>query len=271
MLIRKKLIKLTVVVPEQKAIIIGDYSDERAPRSRLNLIRMAVEKISEISVAVVNKQLIERVVRLGPVDFQHAAQVDFAVVDLSFASPSTWMMLGYLEGIKTPVLALLDRRDTGFFNADLDFLQSPAVHALALYDDSADIDNAVSLFIKGHKEKPNPPFPLVQDELPIVDYFENGLLEINFRGASVLLENRPLRLHTKEFMLLGLLARGMGTVLPYDYLTAGIWGKKKINMQLMRVTVNRLRSKLGETAANPRYVVTKYRLGLMMPNLDKST
>lgn len=82
-----------------------------------------------------------------------------------------------------------------------------------------------------------------------------GELAIDMRARTVVLEGKVVELSRKEFDLLAHLAANNGTVVSKQELFAEVWrqpfggGDKTIDVHL-----SWLRRKLGETAANPRYL-----------------
>jgi two-component system KDP operon response regulator KdpE len=74
-----------------------------------------------------------------------------------------------------------------------------------------------------------------------------------------------VRLSPTEYRLLVCLATNQGVVLSRDELLTRVWGKAyEREDEILRVTLWRLRQKLGDNAAEPRYIVTRPGLGYML-------
>ena len=92
-----------------------------------------------------------------------------------------------------------------------------------------------------------------------------GGLHIDVRGRRVLLDGRELELTRKEFDLLAYLAARAGEVVSRRELLADLWqqpwgmGDKTVDVHL-----SWLRRKLGETAAEPRYLRTVRGVGVKL-------
>jgi DNA-binding response OmpR family regulator len=92
-----------------------------------------------------------------------------------------------------------------------------------------------------------------------------GGLEIDTAGRTVLLDGAPLDLTRLEHDLLTHLARNAGRVVTRDELLVEVWrqpfgGSDKT----IDVHVSWLRRKLGETAAEPRYIHTSRGVGVRL-------
>lgn len=94
---------------------------------------------------------------------------------------------------------------------------------------------------------------------------EVGELRIDPRAREASLSGRPLELTRREFDLLCYLARRAGTVVSKRELLAEIWrqpfggGDKTVDVHL-----SWLRRKLGETASEPRYLLTLRGVGVKL-------
>ena len=85
----------------------------------------------------------------------------------------------------------------------------------------------------------------------------NGVThEVRVRGGDT------VRLTTTEYRLLEELARHAGRPLPYRYLLERVWGPQYVGeVHYLRVFVRRLRRKLGDDPARPRYIQTEWGSG----------
>ncbi|PSM16313.1 response regulator transcription factor [Nitratireductor sp. StC3] len=87
-------------------------------------------------------------------------------------------------------------------------------------------------------------------------------LRIDLARHEVALAGEPLRLTRKEFDLLALLARNAGRIVTHRQLLADIWGPAhEHDLQYLRVFVGRLRAKLGDDPAAPRFILNEPGVG----------
>ncbi len=101
---------------------------------------------------------------------------------------------------------------------------------------------------------------------PDPEPFRLGELAIDYARHRVTVAGRPVRLSATEYDLLRMLALGAGGVLTYQSLLHRIWGEPAgDNVQPLRSAVKKLRRKLGDDAATPRYILNDRGLGYRMP------
>ncbi|MEE9965814.1 MAG: response regulator transcription factor [Propionicimonas sp.] len=94
---------------------------------------------------------------------------------------------------------------------------------------------------------------------------EVGELQIDVVTRQVTLAGRPLDLTRKEFDLLWLLASRPGEVISKRDLLAGVWGQPFGGAdRTVDVHLSWLRRKLGESAAEPRYLHTVRGVGVRL-------
>jgi len=94
---------------------------------------------------------------------------------------------------------------------------------------------------------------------------EVGELVIDLAGREVTLAGRPLELSRKEFDLLAHLAENVGDVVSKRDLLAEVWREPYGGSDsTVDVHLSWLRKKLGETAAEPRYLRTVYGVGVKL-------
>jgi DNA-binding response OmpR family regulator len=92
-----------------------------------------------------------------------------------------------------------------------------------------------------------------------------GDLRIDPQSKQVTVGGQEVRLSPTEYRLLACLAENAGTVLSRDELLTQVWGKAyKGEDEILRVTLFRLRQKLTDDPAAPRYIVTRPGLGYML-------
>ncbi|HZT95885.1 MAG TPA: response regulator transcription factor [Chloroflexota bacterium] len=84
-----------------------------------------------------------------------------------------------------------------------------------------------------------------------------GALSLNPGDRTVTRGGLPLELTPREFDLLHFLMRHQGKVLTHRLLLSELWGPDYFSeTQYLRVFVNRLRRKIEDDPAHPRYLVT---------------
>jgi two-component system KDP operon response regulator KdpE len=89
-----------------------------------------------------------------------------------------------------------------------------------------------------------------------------GPLRIDAADHSATLEGRPLHLTRREFDLLWMLASHRGRLVTQAMILKAIWGPAHAeDSQYLRVYIRQLRQKLGDDAANPRFITTEPGLG----------
>ena len=94
-----------------------------------------------------------------------------------------------------------------------------------------------------------------------------GDLVVDLAARTVALAGAPVRLTRKEFDVLALLARNAGRLLTHEALLRTVWGPAHVgDSHYLRIAIGRLREKLGDDAAAPRWIFTEpgigYRLGV---------
>ena len=95
--------------------------------------------------------------------------------------------------------------------------------------------------------------------------FAVGELSIDYAQRRVTLAGEPVELTNTEYAVLYQLAVQAPKVLTHSLLLQRVWGPERVGEGwLLRDVVMRLRRKLGDTAANPRYIFTEPRVGYRM-------
>lgn len=93
--------------------------------------------------------------------------------------------------------------------------------------------------------------------------FDDGRLHIDLARREVLLDGAQVVLARKEFALLALLARNAGRVVTQPQILRELWGPDhEEDTHYLRVLVGKLRHKLADDAASPRYIATEPGVGL---------
>ena len=98
------------------------------------------------------------------------------------------------------------------------------------------------------------------ETLPV---FDDGNLRIDLSRREVHLAGEPVPLTRKEYALLALLLHHAGRVVTQPQLLKEVWGPThQHDTHYLRILVGKLRQKLGDEAATPRYIATEPGVGL---------
>lgn len=93
--------------------------------------------------------------------------------------------------------------------------------------------------------------------------FDDGRLRVDLVRRQVTLDGEPVALARKEFALLALLLHHAGRVVTQPQLLRELWGPDhQADTHYLRILVGKLRHKLGDDAAAPRYIATEPGVGL---------
>ena len=96
--------------------------------------------------------------------------------------------------------------------------------------------------------------------------FVLGDLVIDHTRRRVSIDGQAVRLTVIEYELLHLLSVNSGRVLSYETLMGRLWGDKNgNNPERVRNFVRKLRSKLGDPATSPSYILNERGVGYRMP------
>jgi DNA-binding response OmpR family regulator len=94
-----------------------------------------------------------------------------------------------------------------------------------------------------------------------------GDLTIDFAQHRVVLADREVDMTPVEYRLLAYLAQNAGRVITQDLLLEHVWGEEYVGeSHLLQVNVNRLRRKIEQDPAHPRYLLTKTGIGYLFTN-----
>ena len=97
----------------------------------------------------------------------------------------------------------------------------------------------------------------------IAPVYDDGVLRIDLAAREISLRGKPVLLTRKEFALLTVLARQPGRLITQPQLLREMWGPThEQDAHYLRILVGKLRHKLGDDAAAPRYLLTEPGVGL---------
>ena len=90
-------------------------------------------------------------------------------------------------------------------------------------------------------------------------------LRIDLARREVFVDGQLVALTRKEFAMLAMLARNAGRVVTQPQLLRELWGPTHVeDTHYLRILVAKLRQKLGDDAAAPRWIVTEPGVGLKL-------
>ncbi len=89
-----------------------------------------------------------------------------------------------------------------------------------------------------------------------------GALAIDLARRVVTLDGAEVKLTRKEYDVLALLARHHGRLVTHRQLLTTIWGPAHVeDTHYLRIAVGHIRDKLGDDAADPRFILTEPGVG----------
>ena len=100
--------------------------------------------------------------------------------------------------------------------------------------------------------------PVSSEERPFV----SGKLSVDFASNEVMLDGKPVKLTSTESKILFLLIRNEGRLVTHESLLTKVWGETYIDARdLLRVHIQHLRQKLGDSVESPSIIVTEHGMG----------
>jgi DNA-binding response OmpR family regulator len=98
-----------------------------------------------------------------------------------------------------------------------------------------------------------------------------GDLSIDYAQHLVSVAGREVTLTPTEYRILAYLAQNVGRVVTQDLLLEYVWGAEYLGeSHMLQVNINRLRRKLEEDPAHPRYIHTKVGVGYFLADQPDS-
>lgn len=100
------------------------------------------------------------------------------------------------------------------------------------------------------------------DTQVVPELFDDGRLHVDIAQHRVLLDGAPLRLSRKEFELLRVLISYRGRIVTQRQLLTEVWGQTHVeDTHYLRILIARLRTRLMDDPAKPRYIETEPGVG----------
>ena len=89
-----------------------------------------------------------------------------------------------------------------------------------------------------------------------------GGLLVNLAKRSLAVDGLEVKLTRKEFDVIALLARHAGRLVGHKQLLSTVWGAAHLNdTHYLRIAIGHIRDKLGDDAADPRFILTEPGVG----------
>ncbi len=113
---------------------------------------------------------------------------------------------------------------------------------------------------------------MLTDDAGEQTFFEFNGLRIDFVARTVHVDGRDIHLTPNEYRLLSVLVKHQGKVVTHQHLLREVWGPgSQTESHYVRVYVNQLREKLGDTPASPRFIRTEVGVGYRFLDLIGDT
>ena len=107
--------------------------------------------------------------------------------------------------------------------------------------------------------------PITSDERPFV----SGKLSVDFASNEIKVDGKPVKLTSTETKLLRHLIRNEGRLLSHENLLSKVWGEGyRDTRDLLRVHIQHLRQKLGDSLDSPSIIVTEHGMGYKFVRLQ---
>lgn len=91
---------------------------------------------------------------------------------------------------------------------------------------------------------------------------EAGALRMNLATRTVAVEGAEAKLTRKQFDVLALLMRHAGRLVSHRQILTTVWGPAHVeDTHYLRIAVGHVRDKLGDDAADPRFIITEPGVG----------
>lgn len=89
-----------------------------------------------------------------------------------------------------------------------------------------------------------------------------GALAVNLASRTVRVDGHEVKLTRKEFDVLALLVRHPGRLVAHRQFLTTVWGPAHADdTHYLRIAIGHIRDKLGDDAANPRFIITEPGVG----------
>jgi len=221
---------------------------------RILIIEDDLAILKGLQTALENKNYRVATENNGEKGFQRAQQSDFDLILLDLMLPGKdgeeVCRDLRVKGIRTPIIVLTARTDeideiTLLKMGADNYLKKPvSMHKLLAYVESA-LRRRASL-----------------GELPEIDFFEHEDLFIDFKRQEAYKRKKPIDLSTREFDTIKYLIQRAGEVVSRDDILDNVWEEDAYpTPRTVDNCILKIRKKIEDNPANPRYILTYYRSG----------
>jgi two-component system response regulator VicR len=188
----------------------------------------------------------------GGLDLIEAENPDFVILDIGLPDMEGFDVLREIRRFsQVPVIMLTVRgEDTDVargleMGAD-DYITKPFSHIELVARIQAVLRRTNGIHVTSGEEKP----------------FHSGRLSVDFAGNDVRVDGKQVKLTSTERKLLYLLIRNEGRLMTHEGLLTRVWGDTYTDARdLLRVHIQHLRQKLGDSVESPGIIVTEHGLG----------
>jgi DNA-binding response OmpR family regulator len=90
----------------------------------------------------------------------------------------------------------------------------------------------------------------------------SGKIMVDYNSNEVTVDDKPVKLTSTEYKLLQMLIRNEGRLVTHENLLSRVWGDNYSDARdLLRVHIQHLRQKLGDSVESPKIIVTEHGMG----------
>ena len=184
-------------------------------------------------------------------DLLETQKFDLVILDVMLPGVDGFALMDYIAPTGTPVVFLTAKnavadRVRGLKLGAYDYIVKPFS------------PNELVARVKGHLAR----YEQLTSREVHRDVLHYGDLEIDESGHRVFVKGKEVTLPNKEFELLLFFAKNPGIVFSKETLFDRVWGSEALGeTATVSVHVNRIREKIEEDTANPRYIETVWGAG----------
>lgn len=174
---------------------------------------------------------------------------ELVILDLGLPDEDGLSVLQQLRSWSAlPVIVLSAR---GFEQAKVDALEAGADDYLTKPFGTAELLARIKVALRHARQEPQGG-----------QLFQANGLQVNREKRTVSVDGNDIRLTPTEYKLLDVMVNHAGKVVTHGQLLREVWGKHSTEQgHYLRVYMQHLRQKLGDTALNPRFILTETGIG----------